>query len=250
MIPESLNMRKLFAIALLLVSATSTAQENFVTYPGTLYPPACAASTYFENEEAQGPSEQISQGLVSLIDLADRQTSSVRITLTRHGCSEAGRAVIKVQFEVISGGSAALPIVQAVIDDTPYVLRLTRDPNGFEELNAGSLIFAGGEYVYFLDGPTAPDREFLIDEELDILTVEQYNGEFDLEFIDFIDFRTYAAPIPAYDGSLERETLPLNGRLSGTWINQGTSDQGFLLAFEELPDGSQILFFSWYTWHR
>ncbi len=53
-------------------------------------------------------------------------------------------------------------------------------------------------------------------------------------------------------------SMPLSGRLSGTWVDEGASDQGFVLAISEMvpdaiPEPSELLdsrllmFLSWYT---
>ncbi len=112
---------------LLFASSSLLAQENYISNPAALYPPGCATLTEFENDAVQGEIEVISNGVIRLTDVSDfligGAKSGVRIRIFRQGCAEPGRSIIKLEMEVVSGGSALAPAVFAVIDEEQYPLR-------------------------------------------------------------------------------------------------------------------------------
>ncbi|MEJ8569177.1 hypothetical protein [Elongatibacter sediminis] len=229
-------------------SGPVSAQENFISHPGSLYPPSCATQVNFDPEGVRGEVEKFSEGLLSLRDLSDGQNSSVRLRFYRQGCAEPGRSVMWVEMSVISGGAAVVPVFEMEVDGEFYPLRLTVDPNAYSDIYTGANMIQGETWNFFIDGPTLEEWQQLTDAGNNVPTPELYNGGFDLHALDFIDFREAVIPVPAYEDDLGPEGLAFNGRLSGNWVVEGAQDQGFVLAFEELPDGTQFLFLSWYTY--
>jgi len=244
-------MRFLSGLILFFVTSWALAQENYVTAPEGVFPPGCATITEFGNPAVHGATEVLYSGTQSFADVSEffytGAKSDVSIVIYRQGCAESGRAIIKVQLEVVNGGSALVPILIAVIDGLDYPLRLTADPNSFTDAYTGTPLFEGEFYEYFLDGTAWPDLPDYLQEGLGIMTPEQYNSAFQLDFVDYIDFTTTSVDIPAYSNNLTSMMMPFNGRLSGNWVVFGVPDQGFVLAFEELPDGTNFVFVSWYT---
>lgn len=240
-------MHKILVFALLTHISLAAAQENFSSHPAAVYPPGCATLTAVADAIDPGDSEPVADGEILLLDPEDQQPSAVSVVVYRQGCAEPGRAVIKVAFEVVSGGKAPVPLVEAQIGAQIYPLRLAADPNSFEETNAWRMMFSGQLYEFFLEGPSWSDLQNP-DVSLPVISPEQYNGAFGLRFVDVVDFSESTAQLPAYDGSLQADAIALNGRLSGTWVVADVPDQGFLLAFEELADGENFLFLSWYTY--
>ena len=245
-------MRLIAGLLLLCLAPWALAQENFVSPPEGVYPPGCATLTEYGNQAVHGATESLHSSTIELADVSEYfytgGKSDVQVVIYRQGCAENGRAIIKVQLEVISGGSALAPIVIAVIDGVDYPMRLTADPNSYTDKYTGSPIFEGETFEYFLDGVAWPDLPSYLEQGLGIMTPAQYNDAFQLDFVDYVDFTTTSVEIPAYTNNLRSTMMPLGGRLSGNWVVAGVPDQGFILAFEELPDGTNFVFFSWYTY--
>jgi len=244
-------MRLVSGLFLLCFASWVNAQENYISPPEGVYPPGCATITEYGNPDVHGATEALYNNVLELADISEYfytgGKSEVQIQIYRQGCAEPGRAIIKVRFEVISGGSALTPILIAVIGGVDYPLRLSGDPNSYTERYTGTPIFEGEVYEYFLEGTAWPDLPSYLDQGLGIMTPELYNSAFQLDFVDYIDFTTTSINIPAYTNNLASTMMPFNGRLSGNWVVAGVPDQGFVLAFEELPDGTNFVFLSWYT---
>jgi hypothetical protein len=87
---------------------------------------------------------------------------------------------------------------------------------------------------------------------------EYYNGAFGLEIKLESGYKSVML-VPSTRSVLSsNQQLPLNGRLSGNWIEANTRDQGFVLSIStllppsvsaDLPpeDADQLLFLGWYT---
>ena len=89
----------------------------------------------------------------------------------------------------------------------------------------------------------------------------QYNGAFTLK-LDWGEQTGYLVEIPPTETVLSTNpSIPLSGRLSGNWVVEGASDQGFLISISELVEGNApfhesvyshlqsplLIFLSWYT---
>jgi hypothetical protein len=240
-------MKIISGLFLLFLTASALAQENYVTNIETLYPPGCATNAQFDNDDVQGEIELIQDGTVLLVNPVTQGLSTVLVAVYRQGCAEENRAIIRIDMEVLNGGATLVPVVRAVIDDDAFVMRLTSDPNSFMEVNAGSLLFTRERRTFYLDGPSLTDRAVIIDSDIPLMTPEQYNGDFRLDIFDILDSTQFSVPVPAYENNLHSAAMPFNGRLSGNWVVAGVPDQGFVIAFEELPDGTNFVFVSWYT---
>jgi hypothetical protein len=90
------------------------------------------------------------------------------------------------------------------------------------------------------------------------ITAENYNSTFALSSYPSTEY----IRVPSTPESLDRTPrLPLNGRLSGTWVVEGARDQGLILSFSNrMPPAGQVdpdprsspvlVFLSWYTFDR
>lgn len=97
-------------------------------------------------------------------------------------------------------------------------------------------------------------------EASEFLTADQYNDSFRLEFNWSGNSGGYSIDVPASIAEFSEDaSIPLSGRLSGLWVMDATSDQGFNIAVSELVDRGNgwlyqppytpplLLFLSWYT---
>ena len=232
-----------------LLSPTAFAIENFVTQATTLYPPACLSTA---------PLEEVFTPSGSRIAYLDQLTkftafpntgndATVEMQIVRRGCKDPDRSVILVTANMITGGdSFFLPRLFAEIDGTRYTLRMANEPNSFEQDYSGALQ-STGPVEFVLDGVA----ESKIASTGNILSVAQYNGAFKLIIQDGFDASVeYELEIGAYSGFQIPRKFPMNGRMSGNWVSEGATDQGFLISFNEFIDQNGVqnmMFLSWYT---
>jgi hypothetical protein len=235
----------------LLFSTAAFGAENFVTHATTPYPPACVSTA--DLGEVGTPSNTRITFLNQLVGLTaypnTSETANVEMTIIRRGCKDPDRGVLMVTANLINGGeSFFLPRFFAEIGGTRYPLRLTNEPNSFEQKQGGSLKSTGPE-EYILDG--VAESEIATTDR--IISVDQYNGAFKLILQDGFDPSTeFELEVTAYTGFQVPRNFPLNGRLSGNWVVKDVPDQGFVIAFNEFinQDGVQnFIFFSWYTYN-
>jgi len=196
------------------------------------------------------------------------------VSLYRIGCAEPNRSVIMVEFRLpaewidwrhqtfvlptVDGNDTAMPIV-------PFELKA--EPNTWgQSIEQNSMTrHSFGDYTGGWDDP----RRFTWRYVLDINPVgqywdagslaEYYNGSFPLVFYAEDGSTLLSVAVPATRDVLEpNPALPLNGRLSGTWVEEDAADQGLLLSFSNQvpPTGSETaepelsdltVFLSWYT---
>ena len=242
--------RILIAALALAAFGTAAASENFVSSPTSPYPHGCATLNEMP-EGVRGTRTQFLDGTIPLPDpFRNFANTNVRIQFLRQGCAEADRSILIMRASIPQTNDgvfqvAFLPAMRGTIGEEGYPLRLAAEPNTYLDDDAFGLIFEGETLQFFLDTPSPYSVGY---EPADVMSPAQYNGEFELEMADPIFGAVYVADIPAYDGSLQWDDLPLSGRLSGNWVSDGASDQGFVIAFEELADGTQLVFISWYTY--
>lgn len=239
------------AVLAVLFSANAFAIENFVTQATTLYPPACLSTA--------GPDEVFtpSQTRIAFLDQVVKFTAfpetkndaSIDMQIVRRGCKDPDRSVILVSTSLITGGDAFfLPRFFAEIEGTRYPLRLANEPNSFEQ-NYGGALQSTGREDFVLDG-VAESRTA---STANIISVAQYNGAFKLIMQDgFDESIEFELAIGAYSGLQKPRKFPMNGRMSGNWVSEGATDQGFLISFNEFIDGDGVrnmVFLSWYTFN-
>jgi len=204
---------------------------------------------------------------------SSKNLTPIDVAMYRVGCAEPGRSVILVVFrlpadsEDLRGSQLVLPTFLGNTAMDPVVLELKPEPNGWGEDIHQSLLtkrsfgdYSGGwfdagslSWTYVLDiGPDGPwwPSPFLVD---------YYNSGFAMTpFVNGV-WSGHYIDVPSTADALDpSSSLPLNGRQSGTWIEPGASDQGFLLSFanpvppagrtEPRPEQSGlVLFLTWYT---
>lgn len=235
----------------LFFSQTAVGIENFITHATTLYPPACVSTAPLE--EVFTPSGTRFTSLDQLVDLTAYPDTSdkaaVEVKILRRGCSDPERSVMLISTALVGGGEAFfLPRLFAEVGGTRYPLRLVNEPNSFEQEQGGT-IKGPGFREFIMDGVA----ESKIATTENILSTAQYNGAFTLIIQDGFDSATeFQLPIEGYSGFQTPRKFPINGRLSGNWVVEGASDQGFLISFSEFIDDNgvqNLAFVSWYTYN-
>lgn len=272
-------MKACFALlVVLVVSANLWAFPNFVENPYALYPPGCAtlpeqqAMLYGEN------SAKFFEGKITL-NTSTGDTAEANLAAYRVACAEPNRSLIWLAFSIpdyVSPGTLyETPRVIADLgSDWTIGMSLLGEPGtwggGIEPWYHAQL-FGGyddwsGEtgydktWIFLLDnfGPSGPYTY-----TSGLMSPSQYNGSFKL-LIDrkgaggsakelVLDVPSTASVISA------NSHIPLNGRLSGTWVVSDVPDQGFVIAISELPadiypepdqvaDTRLVMFLSWYAY--
>ncbi len=266
--------RLLIAVIALMVFAIGPARAEIHTpetyYSGSArspYPPGCATVPVRQLELYGDNVALVHEGTTDL-DQVSAEPLPVRIQIFRVACAEAGRSVILVQFGFLGWpGDVPLPDFVGIVGDSRLPFQLKPEPNThgqtvyqqaisqrtFGDYSNGWFTEQIGwnAWLFVLDvnpianGSWGPD------------TSDFYNGEFALWMITG-QRHIELASIPATRAVLARNpVLPLNGRLSGTWIEPGTRDQGFLLSVSTpvpptvhggAPENADLLvFLAWYT---
>jgi len=239
-----------FAGLAVLLSSSAFAIENFVTQATTPYPPACMSTA--DPEEVFTPSGTKIVYLDQLVSEftafpETKNNATVEMKIERRGCKDTDRSVILVSVSMINGGDAFfMPRFFAEIGGTRYPLRLANEPNSFEQ-DYGGALKSRGRMDFILDGVA----ESKIASTDNIISVEQYNGAFTLVLQDgFDDTKEVSLPVSGYTGFQKPRKFPMNGRMTGNWVSEGATDQGFLISFNEFIDGNGVqnmIFVSWYT---
>jgi hypothetical protein len=276
-----MNMKSRARLTLLLACLSSAATAADPYYTGNQfppYPPGCVTLPtkqfdLYGNNVVRFWSGTLTLDVVAKIDSPDisKNTGTVETTLYRVGCAEPGRSVILVGFRLPQKwrdprrSALYLPAFSGVtgFHSVPFVLK--SEPNAWGQSLQQHLLtklsfgdYTGGWYdarnftwLYVLD--VAPVGEYWSD------LTDYYNGRFGLEIYQGEGAGYIYVDAPATQEVLEpNPALPLNGRLSGTWVEVGAADQGFLLSFSSLvpaagaeeaePENAELnLFLSWFT---
>ena len=274
------SVKLLLCLALLACARAASADGYYTSRGHSPYPPGCI--TLPANQiDLYGDNVVLfwagSLGLevVHKVQGEDpaKNLAPIDTYMYRAGCSEPGRSVILVVFR-LPAEQESWPPLQVVLPTflgntamDPVALELKPEPNGWGESLHQNLLtkrtlgdYSGGwfdarylSWIYVLDiGPDGPwfSSPFL---------VEYYNSEFAMTpFVNGESSGHYIV-VPSTAAALDPSpSLPLNGRQTGTWVEQGASDQGFLLSFanpvppageaEARPEQSDlVLFLTWYT---
>ena len=198
----------------------------------------------------------------------------VYINMYRVGCAEPNRSVIVAEFTLpqnwvdLRNSRLVLPSAggSAAWDPVPFDFRA--EPNSWGQTieQQALTLRAIGDYT----GGWDDARRFTWRYVLDVGPVgtywgseyltEYYNSRFWLELYRFAPFGTVGFEVPATQEVLQpNSSLPLNGRLTGTWVEPGAADQGFLLSFgTPVPaagrtaaappeDPELVAFLTWFT---
>lgn len=233
------------AVALFIFNSNPTqAIEGYYTHGWTPYPPSCVYSLSAAYEpNSQGEPQVLVSETISL-GSADNSLTSVpiEIEVTRRACMEENRSALYVVLRNPTEFPYKAPAVSARIGDSSYPLRLSREPNTRVEDYASKTIVENMGFI--IDG-----ADYSVIEN--VISADQYNGAFRLVIEDTGGTgNVYEFDLPANNPALKPEKKLLNGRMSGTWIAEGTTDQGFQLSIQELwinESPTPHAFLSWYT---
>lgn len=235
------------------VPATTRATENFYSNLTALYPPACATN-YQISDQLPSKGADITAGLIRLQEAVDKtQLHDVNMRVYRVGCAEPDRSILMFEMTVVDdmdGVNEAVlcPMFQADRFGAIHTLRGTAEPNSWVASDDSKLVAEGQTVTLFLDGASIYDSQY---DESQVLSVEEYNGDWELKIMDPRDQTGYRVDIPEYRNQHMLSELPLSGRLSGNWVVAGVPDQGFVIAFQELANQVRpFVFLSWYTYDQ
>lgn len=274
-----MKIKPLLGLLLAFYSATSSADPYGTGRSYSPYPPGCVTLPLRQVDLYGDNVVRFWTGVLEL-EIVHKVGSHdmynnfrpIETSLYRVGCAEPGRSVILVEFRLPQEWSEprdsrlVLPTFGGVtgFHSVPFILK--SEPNAWGQSLQQHLLtkqsfgdYTNGWYdarnftwLYVLD--IAPVGEFWGD------TTEYYNGSFGLEVYRAGGaYSGTALAVPATSDVLEpNRVMPLNGRLTGTWVEEGAADQGFLLSFSNPvpPAGSEVegaensklnVFFSWFT---
>jgi len=242
--------------ALILSSAfplATSATENYYSNLNTLYPQGCATN-YQISDQLPSKGSDITSGLIRLKEAAAiTQIHDVNIRVYRRGCTEPGRSILMFEMTVVDdmddvSESVLAPMFQADRFGSIHGLRGTREPNSWVASDDSRWVAEGETLTMFLDGISIYDPDY---DASKVLSIDEYNGDWELKILDPRDQRGYMVDIPEYRDQHMLSELPLSGRLSGNWVVNGVADQGFVLAFQELAgEVRPFVFLSWYTYDK
>jgi len=180
----------------------------------------------------------------------------VPMKMYRIGCAEENRSVILVEFRLPASTddpSASQLQVPDLVGDAgfhgfPFILNPEPNIHGqsLEHLALSQRTF--GDYTGGWADPTSFTWRFILDvspagDYWGPWVSDYYNSQFPLgmRLKNLQQGYTWVNPIdvPSTQSVLSRNPdLPLNGRLSGNWMEGGTSDQGFLLSISNRAPAS------------
>ena len=243
------SMKKYFigviAVASFIFNSSSVcAFESYYTHWWTPYPPSCVFTlTLPRDVYTMGEGQLLISETISL-GSSDNAFSavSVEIEVIRRSCTEENRSALFMIFRNPTELHYKAPKLSARIGDDSYQLRLSREPNTRFEDYASKTIDSNAMFI--IDG-----ADFSVVENA--ISADQYNGAFRLVVEDSGGTgNVFEYDLPANNPNLKPHRKLLTGRMSGTWVAEGTTDQGFQLSIQELwTSGSPEphAFLSWYT---
>lgn len=269
------------ALTLAWSSPAILANGYYTANSATPYPPGCVTlpsrqEALYGDNIAHFWSGSMWLEVVSKVQSPDplKNLNLVDVDMFRVGCAEPDRSVILVEFRLrpewvdprysqivlptFGGDGTAMHLVPFDLVPEPHGWGQSAQQHALTKRTIGD--YTGGwdeprrfSWRYVLDiGPAGAgwDADFLAD---------YYNGSFPLGIHRSDGWTGMSVEVPATRDVLARNpALPLNGRLSGTWVEEGAADQGFLLSFSNPvppagsevaePENSELLvFLSWYT---
>lgn len=259
----SMKMRTLIAVWLAITSCSIQAYENFMENPAAPYPAGCATSPDSQTFIYGDNLERVYAAELTLTDASDLTNElPVNVRVYRVGCAEQNRSVIWIEFEIPDFLNPdetfyLTPEVQAFVNGQNIPMRLTGEPNtwgsatepdGFAHVIGGYQEFSNGAeltWIYVLDNVSLYST--LSDPNV-FMSPSEYNDGFRLDLLTLND--VWSIQIPStFDTLNSNDRIPLSGRLSGNWVVDGASDQGFVIAVSELTYSvNPFVFLSWYTY--
>jgi hypothetical protein len=274
------HMKLLFAMLLISCSPVIQAEGYFTSRMYTPYPPGCV--TLPSSQEALYGDNIFKFWSGSLwLEVVQKapshdpleNLSEVDVDMYRVGCAEPGRSVIMVEFRLrretvdLRKSRLVLPSFSGaeesgLIYHIPLELRPA--PNSWGQTPAQQSLTKQtfGDYTTGWDDPRRFTWRYVLDTASvwePHLLADFYNSKLQLQMHRSDGWVEGFVSVPATRDVLARNpALPLNGRLSGTWVEEGAADQGFLLTFANPvpPSGSEVsepesaamlVFLSWFT---
>jgi hypothetical protein len=250
---------------------------NFVTNPYTLFPPGCATLPQEQSAAYGDNAVKFFEGRVFLpVAATSNERRAVNLAAFRVACADTGRSIIQLAFsipqDVYPGTAYQTPRVFAEVGpDWTIGMSLLRESGtwgeGIESWYYPQIFGGyddwGGEtgydktWVFLLDN-ISPSGPYTYTSGL--MSTAQYNDSFRLRIGAGLESgEDFFIDVPPTTGLIQANAdLPLNGRLSGTWVVDGASDQGFVIAVSELPGNALpepdeiaetrlVMFLSWYA---
>ncbi len=239
--------------------------------PGCVTLPARQADLYGDNRELFWSGNL----LLDVVHKVEGRPNFGRVeaSMYRVGCAEPNRSVIMIEFRLPGGWvdpRESQLVLPSFVAEGPggfhYIpFELKAEPNAWGQSHQQQSMtsHALGDYTGGWDNPRLFTWRYVLDlapagAYWDRLT-EFYNGAFLLQGYSNGAIGGPFIEVPATRGRIEpNPALPLNGRLTGAWVEPGATDQGFLLSFSTpVPQAGSagdparrpelLVFLSWYT---
>lgn len=269
------------AIVLLVLTSPAVASVPYTGNPSPAYPPGCV-TTPIQRMDLQGENvAHFYSGRIWLnvvINLYHAgpmgNLGEVQLDMYRVGCAEPNRSVIVAEFRLPPQWSDSrssqlmLPVVAGVTGFDPYPLEFKPEANSWGHPASQYLLIQDsfGDYTGGWDDARRFTWRFVLDVSPGANGMDRddapkfYNRQFGLGFYRPDGQPFHSILVPATEAVLKPATsMPLSGRLSGHWIEEGSADQGLLLSFNALlaageaaeNESSELLvFLSWYTFDQ
>lgn len=268
---------KAFPLLLLAFCHAAQADDYSLLYGrGTLYPPGCISGPLDEidlsaNHVARFFSQRIWLEVVHKIYSNDPKANlgEIQLDMYRVGCSEPGRSVILAEFSLSPvwidprKSQLLLPYLggNGPMDPIPFAWQPEANAVGTIGSQSFFSSMALGDYT----GGWSDPREFRWRYVLDVQSpggglggVGYYNDHFSFLLYRGNGEHFYTISVPSTRTLLgSTGWLPLSGRLSGNWVEQGAPDQGFVISVNstsneydwetEAGDIPLVVFVSWFT---
>jgi hypothetical protein len=274
-----MQSKTLLGLLLVCLCQAALAAPYYTGVPYAPYPPGCITLPLRQLDLYGDNTAQVFSGEVWLDHVHKVQSTDpfkyrgpVDMKVYRIGCSEPDRSLILVEFRLKPGWEAnptyLLPTVGGdgtAMHIIPFELKAEANAWGQSIVQDSLTMHAFGDYTGGWDDPHRFTWRYVLDIgpmgrfwDVGYLT-EYYNGAFPLVFFADDGSTLLEIQVPATRELLDPSpALPLNGRLSGTWVEKGAVDQGLLLSFSNPvppagsvrldPENSDLsVFLSWYT---
>jgi len=266
--------------AILATQAPGAVADAYRTgNPGSAYPPSCISGPLRSldltaDHVVQFFSEvvwlEVAQKIQSNDPLAN--LGQVQLDMYRIACSEPGRSVVLAEFrlprEWVDPRNAVLllPWLGGNTGFDPYPFAWRPEANSWG-LNQGQLQYTNTAFGDFTGGWDDP-RYFSWRYVLEVPPPggiagrsdgpKYYNEEQAILMYTSDGEHFMTVVLPATESVItSRPELPLSGRLTGHWVEEGSADQGLLITFNSLPHAGELpalaeetpltVFFSWFT---
>jgi hypothetical protein len=242
---------KYILLLAILVATPTYAIKNYSSNILSPIPPGCATNYQLWDDFNPSQTETIYNGSYPGTNLLDGSEHVMEVRVWRKGCPNSDRSVIMMDMTPATDNDGdteclATPMTDGKLPNGSIKhMRATLEPHTNFQFDNLRLICEGNSMTFFIETISIFDGRVSLD---NVMTPIEYNNAWSLILEDPLTGR-WTFEIPAYSGNLSVNRMALTGRLSGTWVVAGVSDQGFVMAFEELTDTTQgLLFLSWYTY--